>query len=152
MWYTGLCSVAPWKTWQDYINPSIVGAPHRKQGSRKRTPWLWAKQDGDALPLLKSSNGNVSCRGTSLYHHAYWQMVEWHISTLHKKASGAVLMAHCKTNAHVLVVSNNTRNCTTSSFNQGPPAAQPLWQSETRQNIGGDMSWQVQMPSFSSFS
>ncbi len=125
LWYTGLHCVATWKTWQDRINASIVGAPHRKQGSRKRTPWLQAKQDGDALPLLRSCDGNVSCRGNGLSHHAYWQMVEQCISTLHQKASGAILAACCKTNAHVLVVSNNTIDCTTSSFNRGPQAVQP---------------------------
>ncbi len=125
MQYTSLCCVVTWKTWQDHINASIVGALRRKQGSRKRMPRLQAKQDGDALPSLRSSNGNVSCRGTGLYHHAYWQMVKQRISTLHKKASGAVLVARCKTNAHVPVVLNNTGNCTKSSFDCGPPAAQP---------------------------
>ncbi len=128
MRYTGLCCVVPWKTWQDCINKSIVGAPRRKQGSWKRTPRLWAKWDGDALPLLRSSNGNVSCQVTGLYHHAYCQMVKRRISTLHKKASGAVLAARCETNAHVLVVLNNTGNCTKSSFDWGTPAAQPLCQ------------------------
>jgi hypothetical protein len=125
MQYTGLCGVAPWKTQQDRINASSVGAQRRKQGSRKSTPWLQAKRDGDALPLLRSSNGNVSHQGTGLYHHAYWQMVEQRISTLYKKASGAVLAARCETNAHIPVISNDTGNCTTSSFNQGPPAVQP---------------------------
>ncbi len=104
MQYASLCCVVPWKTWQDHINKSIVGAPRCKQSSRKRTPRLQAKQDGDALPLLRSSNGNVSCRGTGLYHHAYWQMVKQCISMLHKKASGAVLAARCEANAHVRVV------------------------------------------------
>jgi hypothetical protein len=117
MRYTGLCGVAPWKTGQDPINASIVGARRRKQGSRKRMPWLQAKQDGDALPLLRSSDGNVSRQGTGLYHHAYWQMVERRISTLHQRASGAVLAARRKTNAHFPVILNNTGNCTTSSFN-----------------------------------
>jgi hypothetical protein len=93
---------------------------------------LVARQDGDALPLLRSSDGNVSCWGTGLYHHAYWQMVEQHISTLHQKASGAVLPARRKTNAHIPVVLNNTGDCTTSSFDQGPPAAQPLQQCQDK--------------------
>ncbi len=132
MQYTSLRSLAPWKTWQDCISASIVGAPRRKQSRRKCTPWLQAKQDGDALPLLRSSNGNVSCRGTSLYHHSYRQMVKRRISTLHQKASGAVLATHCETNAHVLVVLDNTRDCTTSSFDWGPPAAQPPWQCQDK--------------------
>jgi hypothetical protein len=132
MQYTGLCCVAPWKTQLDCINASIFGAPCRKQGSRKCTPRLRAKQDGDALPLLRSSDGNVSRWGTGLYHHAYWQMVKQRISTLHKNASGAVLTARRKTNAHIPVVSNNTGNCTTSSFDQGPPAAQPPQQCQDK--------------------
>jgi hypothetical protein len=44
-------------------------------------------------------------------------MVEQRISALHQKASGAVLAAFCKTNAHVHVVLNNAGDCTTSSFN-----------------------------------
>jgi hypothetical protein len=60
-----------------------------------------------------------------LYHHAYWQMVKQQISTLHQKASGAVLSTRRKTNAHVLVILKDTGDHTTSSFNQRPPAVQP---------------------------
>ncbi len=132
MQYTGLCGVAPWKTWQDHINASIVGALRCKQGSRKRTLGFEPSKMGTHSLFLRSSNGNVSCQGTSLYHHAYWQMVKQRISTLHQKASGAVLAAHCKTNAHVPVISNNTRKCTMSSFDWGPPAAQPPWQCQDK--------------------
>ncbi len=125
---SGLCGLVPRKTWQDRINASIVGALHRKQGSPKRMPRLQAKQDGDALPLLRSSDGNVSHWSNGSYHHAYWQMVEGRIFALHQKANGAVLAACCKTNAHVPVISNNTGDCTTSSFDQGPPAVKPLQQ------------------------
>jgi hypothetical protein len=34
-------------------------------------------------------------------------------------------MAHHETNAHVLVVLNDTGHSTMSSFDRGPPAAQP---------------------------
>ncbi len=67
---------------------------------------------------LASSQARWGC-------HAYWQMVEQHISMLHKKASGAVIAAHQETNAHVLFVLKDTRNCTKSSFDWGPSAAQP---------------------------
>jgi hypothetical protein len=67
------------------------------------------------------------CRSpsSSHLHHAYWQMAEHRIFALHQKASGAFLVACCKTNAHVTVVSNNTRDCTTSSFVRGSLTAQP---------------------------
>jgi hypothetical protein len=72
MQYTGLYGLAPWKTQQDHIDASIVGTLCHKQGSWKRTPLLQAKQDWDALLLLRRSDGNVSCLGIGLYHHARW--------------------------------------------------------------------------------
>ncbi len=129
---TPVCAVWHHGRLDKITSTRIVGALCRKQGSWKRTPWLQAKQDGDALHLLRSSNGNVSCRGTGLYHHAYWQMVKQRISTLHKKASEAVLTAHHETNAHIPVILNNTGNCTKSSFDQGPLAAQPPQQRQDK--------------------
>jgi hypothetical protein len=41
-----------------------------------------------------------------------------------------------KINAHILVVSNNTRDCTTSSFDRGRPAAQPPQQCQDETKYG----------------
>ena len=61
---------------------------------------IQAERDWHTLPTFRSSNGDVHGRGTSLYHHANWQMVEQRIFALHKKAGGAVLASCSKKDAH----------------------------------------------------
>ncbi len=68
---------------------------------------------------------NVPGGGTSLHHHAHRQMVKRRIFVLHSEADGAVLASRCKTDAHFQIVSNDPRHRATSSFKQGPLAAEP---------------------------
>ncbi len=113
-----------------------------------RSPWLWAQQNWHSLPLLWCCNGNVPSRGTSVHHHAHWQIVKWHISVLYLKAGWAVLIRCCKENADA---SNDPRRQPCVASNEDPRQRNHCDNAKTRRNIGRDVSWRVQLLAFSLF-